>query len=60
MALLASSHFTVTGHSFSSPLLSFGPAGVHVNFFLMIPIAAVVAAFCGVAFGAPTLRLRGD
>jgi branched-chain amino acid transport system permease protein len=26
----------------------------------MIPIAAITAAFCGVLFGAPTLRLRGD
>lgn len=60
MALLASSHFTVSGHSFSSPLLSFGPAGIHVNFFIMIPVAAVAAATCGVLFGAPTLRLRGD
>jgi len=60
LALLASSHFTVQGHSFNSPFLSFGPAGIHVNFFLMIPVAAVTAAFCGVLFGAPTLRLRGD
>jgi len=60
MALLASAHFTVSGHTFSSPLLSFGASGIHVNFFVMIPIAAVVAALCGVLFGAPTLRLRGD
>jgi branched-chain amino acid transport system permease protein len=60
LATLASSHFSVQGHSFSSPLLSFGPAGIHVNFWLMIPVAALIAAFCGVAFGAPTLRLRGD
>lgn len=59
-ALLGSAHFTVTGHSFHSPLLSFGPGGIHVNFFLLIPIAAVAAALSGVAFGAPTLRLRGD
>src|SRR6516165_11848548 len=26
----------------------------------MMPIAAAIAAFCGVLFGAPTLRLRGD
>lgn len=60
LAWLGSSHFTVTGHSFSSPFLSFGSNGIHVNFFLMIPIAAATAAFCGVLFGAPTLRLRGD
>jgi branched-chain amino acid transport system permease protein len=60
MAWLASPHFTVTSHSFSSPFLSFGSNGVFVNFFLMIPVAAIAAAFCGVLFGAPTLRLRGD
>ncbi|HVB16558.1 MAG TPA: hypothetical protein VNF04_08505, partial [Stellaceae bacterium] len=31
-----------------------------VSFSLMLPISAAVAAFFGVLFGAPTLRLRGD
>jgi len=31
-----------------------------VSFWLMLPISALVAAFFGVLFGAPTLRLRGD
>src|SRR5215471_14341530 len=31
-----------------------------VSFWLMIPIAAAIAAFFGVLFGAPTLRLKGD
>jgi branched-chain amino acid transport system permease protein len=31
-----------------------------VSFWLMMPIAAIVAAFFGVLFGAPTLRLKGD
>jgi branched-chain amino acid transport system permease protein len=31
-----------------------------VSFGLMVPIAALVAAFFGVLFGAPTLRLKGD
>ncbi|MGI8826958.1 MAG: branched-chain amino acid ABC transporter permease [Chloroflexota bacterium] len=60
LAMLASAHFAVNGHSVSNPLLSFGPNGIHVAFFLMIPIAALVAASFGVLFGAPTLRLRGD
>jgi len=60
MAWLASPHFAVSGHSFSSPFFSFGPSGIYVNFYLMIPIAAITATFCGVLFGAPTLRLRGD
>src|SRR6185437_10926408 len=32
----------------------------HVSFWLMMPIAALVAAFFGVLFGLPTLRLKGD
>jgi ABC-type branched-subunit amino acid transport system ATPase component/ABC-type branched-subunit amino acid transport system permease subunit len=60
MVWLASAHFTVTSHSFSSPFFSFGPQGIFVNFYLMIPVAALIAALCGVLFGAPTLRLRGD
>src|SRR4029077_9292028 len=31
-----------------------------VSFWLMMPIAAAVAAFFGVLFGVPTLRLKGD
>ena len=31
-----------------------------VSFWLVLPIAAVIAAFFGVLFGAPTLRLKGD
>jgi branched-chain amino acid transport system permease protein len=34
--------------------------GIHVNFFLVIVIAAVFTAIWGVILGAPTLRLRGD
>ncbi len=39
-----------------------GQALVHftVSFWLMIPASGVIAAFFGVLFGAPTLRLRGD
>jgi branched-chain amino acid transport system permease protein len=31
-----------------------------VSFWLMLPVSAAIAAFFGVLFGAPTLRLRGD
>jgi branched-chain amino acid transport system permease protein len=34
--------------------------GIHVNFFLVIFIAAIFTAVWGVILGAPTLRLRGD
>ncbi len=39
-----------------------GPDTVHftVSFWLMLPVSAVVTAFFGVLFGAPTLRLKGD
>jgi branched-chain amino acid transport system permease protein len=31
-----------------------------VSFWIMLPVSAIIAAFFGVLFGAPTLRLRGD
>ena len=39
-----------------------GPDTVHftVSFWLMLPVSAVITAFFGVLFGAPTLRLKGD
>ncbi len=39
-----------------------GPDLVHftLSFWIALPTAALVAAFFGVMFGAPTLRLRGD
>jgi branched-chain amino acid transport system permease protein len=41
---------------------AFGSAlpGIHINFFLIIFIAAIFTAIWGVILGAPTLRLRGD
>jgi branched-chain amino acid transport system permease protein len=41
--------------AFGSPL-----PGIHINFFLVIFIAAAFTAVWGVILGAPTLRLRGD
>jgi branched-chain amino acid transport system permease protein len=34
--------------------------GIHVNFFLILAIAAAFTALWGAVLGAPTLRLRGD
>ena len=31
-----------------------------LSFWIALPLAAVISAGCGMAFGAPTLRLRGD
>jgi branched-chain amino acid transport system permease protein len=58
--LLASSRYGFGTHTVSNMLFSYGPNGIHLNFFILIPAAALVAACFGIAFGAPTLRLRGD
>jgi len=34
--------------------------GIHIAFWLMLPIAGLAAGLFGVILGAPTLRLRGD
>ncbi len=41
-------------------LLASPQFGLHLPFWLIIPIGFVVAGFFGVLLGAPTLRLRGD
>jgi branched-chain amino acid transport system permease protein len=50
-------HILVNGES----ELSHRPIpGIHINFFILLIIAAAITAICGVILGAPTLRLRGD
>ena len=57
-----------TGALLSSPHLpthfawiaSLFPHGLHTPFWLIAPIAMLLAAIFGVLLGAPTLRLRGD
>jgi len=34
--------------------------GIHVNFWLVLPIAGCFCALCGMIIGAPTLRLKSD
>lgn len=46
--------------TFSSPIISWGPSGFHANFWIFLPICALIASLFGVILGAPTLRLRGD
>ncbi len=41
-------------------LVALFPHGLHTSFFVLVPLAAVLAGFCGIVLGAPTLRLRGD
>jgi branched-chain amino acid transport system permease protein len=36
------------------------PGGLHVPWWLLLPLGAVLAAIVGVLLGAPTLKLRGD
>jgi branched-chain amino acid transport system permease protein len=36
------------------------PDGLHLSFWIVLPMAALLAGFFGVLLGAPTLRLRGD
>lgn len=46
--------------AYTTGLLSSPQINLQWNFWLVIPIAAAVAAIAGVILGAPTLRLRGD
>jgi branched-chain amino acid transport system permease protein len=55
-ALLSSPHLS----SQFEWIAQLAPAGLHVPFFIIVPIAMAIAAFFGVILGAPTLRLRGD
>jgi len=58
-AFLASPHFgSVTLVLFSEAPPGF--PGIHLPFWLLVPLGFAVAATFGVLLGAPTLRLRGD
>lgn len=50
--------------SLNLPLLTIAATGVHqgihLNFWIALPLCGIVAATFGVILGAPTLRLRGD
>ena len=58
-ALLASPQLMelLSAYPFLAPLLS---AGMHVPWWLILPLSALLAAGMGVLLGAPTLKLRGD
>ena len=56
----ASSHFADANiHVLVSDVVSKLP-GIHVNFLLVVVLAAIIAAVFGAILGFPTLRLRGD
>ena len=54
--LLASPHLA---DNFAAVAAMF-PEGMHISLWLVIPLAALLAAFFGALLGAPTLKLRGD
>ena len=47
-------------HILASPMHAEKLPGIHINFLLIIFIAAAFTAIWGAVLGAPTLRLRGD
>ena len=55
-ALMASPHLADTFTAFAAMF----PNGLHTSLWLVIPVAALVAALFGAVLGAPTLKLRGD
>ncbi len=54
--LLASPHLTDTFPAIAAMF----PGGLHMSLWLVIPLAALLAAVFGALLGAPTLKLRGD
>ncbi|MDF1486155.1 ABC transporter ATP-binding protein [Ramlibacter sp. H39-3-26] len=54
--LLASPQLTENFPAFAALF----PNGLHISLWLVIPLAALLAAFFGALLGAPTLKLRGD
>jgi branched-chain amino acid transport system permease protein len=60
MGWFGSSFFSTADiHIGVSEILSAQP-GIHINWLIILPIAAVFSAFMGALLGFPTLRLRGD
>jgi len=55
-ALLASPHLLDAFPALQALL----PDGLHTSYWIIVPVAAVLAAMCGILLGAPTLKLRGD
>jgi branched-chain amino acid transport system permease protein len=46
--------------AYAYALLASPQFGLHLPFWIILPIGAAIAAFFGVLLGAPTLKLRGD
>jgi branched-chain amino acid transport system permease protein len=54
---MAGLKFSLLGHP---PAIGGLDAGIHVNFWLVLPVAGLFCALWGVLIGAPTLRLKSD
>ena len=60
-AFLASPHWAAFGINIQFlSLHGAGQSGIHLPFWIVVPIAVIVVATFGALLGAPTLRLRGD
>jgi branched-chain amino acid transport system permease protein len=60
-AFLASPFWSALGFNLSFMSHAFaGTPGIHLPFWILVPIAILVVATFGALLGAPTLRLRGD
>lgn len=55
-ALMASPHLAETFEGFAAMF----PDGLHTSIWLVIPLAALLAAITGILLGIPVLKLRGD
>jgi branched-chain amino acid transport system permease protein len=64
LASAQSQNWLPRGASLNLPFLTVATSGlhtgIHLSFWLAIPLCGLVAATFGVILGAPTLRLRGD
>ena len=58
-AFFASPHFGAWSFVLFSNAAA-GAPGIHLPFWVIVPLAMLIAATLGVLLGAPTLRLRGD
>ncbi len=46
--------------AYTYALLASGQFGTHISFWLVLPLAALLAAIAGILLGIPVLRMRGD
>jgi len=57
---IMSSFFYQVQNGFSIFSTASGQPGIHLNWWLVLLVAGLFCAFCGIIIGAPTLRLKSD